>query len=70
LRECTAAFDAPAARKLAVVKSTRHFHAGFAPIAKAIRYATPPGALTSDFAAIPYRKMTRPYWPRVRNHFA
>lgn len=59
-----------AARKLVVVKSTQHFHAGFAPIAKAILYATPPGALTCDFAAIPYRKMTRPYWPRVPNPFA
>jgi microcystin degradation protein MlrC len=59
-----------ASKKLVVVKSTQHFHAGFAPIAKAILYATPPGALTSDFAAIPYRKMIRPYWPRVQNPFA
>ena len=56
-----------ASRKLVLVKSTQHFHAGFAPIAKAILYATPPGALTSDFAAIPYTKMTRPYWPRVKD---
>jgi len=59
-----------ASKKLVVVKSTQHFHAGFAPIAKAILYAAPPGALTRDFAAIPYRKMTRPYWPRVPNPFA
>ncbi len=56
-----------ASRKLVVVKSTQHFHAGFAPIAKAILYATPPGALSCDFAAIPYTKMTRPYWPRVQD---
>lgn len=56
-----------ASRKLVVVKSTQHFHAGFAPIAKAVLYAAPPGALTRDFAAIPYKKMTRPYWPRVSN---
>ena len=58
-----------ASRKLVVVKSTQHFHAGFAPIAKVILYATPPGALSSDFASIPYKKMTKPYWPRVKNPF-
>jgi len=57
-------------RKLVVVKSTQHFHAGFAPIAKAILYAAPPGALSSNFASIPYKKMTRPYWPRVKNPFS
>ena len=34
-----------ASRKMVLVKSTQHFHAGFAPIAKAILYAAPPGAL-------------------------
>jgi microcystin degradation protein MlrC len=58
-----------ASRKLVVVKSTQHFHAGFAPIAEAILYATPPGALSSDFAAIRYEKMSRPYWPRVKDPF-
>jgi microcystin degradation protein MlrC len=57
------------AHKMVVVKSTQHFYAGFAPIAKAILYATPPGALTSDFAAIPYTKLNKPYWPRVRDPF-
>src|SRR5262249_34787872 len=56
-----------ASHKLVVVKSTQHFHAGFAPIAKAILYATPPGALSSDFASIAYTKMDRPYWPRVKD---
>jgi microcystin degradation protein MlrC len=59
-----------AQRKLVVVKSTQHFHAGFAPIAKAILYATPPGALSSDFAAIAYTKLKKPYWPRVKDPFA
>ncbi len=39
-----------AARKLVVVKSTQHFHAGFAPIARAVLYAAPPGALRSEAA--------------------
>jgi microcystin degradation protein MlrC len=57
-------------RKLVIVKSTQHFHAGFAPIAKSILYAAPPGALRPDFEAIPYTKLTRPYWPRVADPFA
>jgi microcystin degradation protein MlrC len=58
-----------AARKLVIVKSTQHFHAGFAPIATAILYAAPPGALRPDFEAIPYTKLTHPYWPRVADPF-
>lgn len=56
-------------RKLVIVKSTQHFHAGFAPIAKAVLYAATPSALRSDFAAIPYTKLKRPYWPRVADPF-
>lgn len=51
-------------KKLVVVKSTQHFHADFAPIAKAVFYAATPGAITPDFAAIPYRKRDLNYWPR------
>jgi microcystin degradation protein MlrC len=57
-------------RKLVIVKSTQHFHAGYAPIAARVLYAAAPGALTKDFAAIPYRNITRPYWPKVANPFA
>jgi microcystin degradation protein MlrC len=60
----------PAARKIVVVKSTQHFHAGFAPIAGQILYAAAPGALTKDFTKIPYRKLTRRVWPRVADPFA
>lgn len=52
-------------KKLVVVKSTQHFHAQFAPIAKAVFYVTTPGALTSDFASIPYRSRGLDYWPRI-----
>ncbi len=58
-----------ASRKLVIVKSTQHFHAGFAPFAKAILYAAPPGALRTDFEAIPYTKLMQPYWPRTANPF-
>ena len=56
--------------KLVIVKSTQHFHAGFAPIAKAILYAAAPGTLRSDLANLPYTKLKTPYWPRVANPFA
>ena len=59
----------PTTRKIVLAKSTQHFHAGFAPIAKAVLYAAPPGALQPDFASIPFTKLTRPYWPRVEDPF-
>ena len=60
----------PRAKKLVVVKSTQHFHAGFAPIAKEILYVAAPGAIAPDFAAIPYTKLEKPYWPRVEDPWA
>ena len=60
----------PRAKKLVVVKSTQHFHAGFAPVAKEILYVAAPGAIAPDFAAIPYTKLAKPYWPRVEDPWA
>lgn len=57
-------------KKLVVVKSIQHFHACFAPIAAEIRYVATEGAVPPDFAAIPYTKLTKPYWPRVEDPFA
>jgi len=57
-------------KRIVVVKSTQHFHAGFAPVAREIRYVAAPGAIGPDFAAIPYTRRTRPYWPRVADPFA
>lgn len=50
-----------------VVKSTNHFVAGFAPIAREIVYVDTPGALRPDTARIPYKVFDRPYWPRMEN---
>ena len=50
-----------------VVKSTNHFQAQFAPIAREILYIDAPGALPPDMSKIPFRTFTRPYWPRVEN---
>lgn len=52
-------------KQLIVVKSTQHFHAEFAPLARAVLYVTTPGTMTSDFASIPYRQRTLDFWPRV-----
>lgn len=48
-----------------VVKSTQHFQYGFAPIAAEIVRLDGPGALTTDFGGIPYRRRSPDYWPRV-----
>lgn len=58
------------ALRAVVVKSSQHFYAGFAPIASAVHYISGPGAITPDYANIPYTKRTPTYWPKVENPFA
>jgi microcystin degradation protein MlrC len=60
----------PAAKAVLLVKSTNHFHAGFAPIAAEILYVDAGGPYPSDPRTIPYTKLTRPIWPRVEDPFA
>ena len=48
-----------------VAKSTQHFHAGFAPIAREVLYVSAPGAGSMDMAALPHREVQRALWPRV-----
>lgn len=55
--------------KIIVVKSSQHFYAGFAPLAKDIIYVATPGAINPDFANIKYSKLETPYWPNVENPF-
>ena len=56
-------------KTMVVVKSTQHFHAGFAPIATKILYATSADSWHRSFGKIPYTKLKRPYWPRVEDPF-
>jgi len=56
--------------RIIVVKSSQHFHAGFAPIASEVIYISGPGAITPDYANIPYTKRDPNYWPKVENPFA
>lgn len=52
-------------KQIVVVKSTQHFHAQFAPMARAVLYVDTPGAIAMSFASIPYRRRSLDYWPRV-----
>ena len=58
-----------AAQRGLIVKSSNHFYAGFAPIADQVVYLKSPGAVTPDFANIPYQKRSLNYWPRVADPF-
>jgi microcystin degradation protein MlrC len=55
----------PVRPRALVVKSTQHFHAGFAPIAREVLYVSAPGAGSMDMAALPFRRVSRPLWPKV-----
>ena len=50
-----------------VLKSTQHFVARFAPIASRIIFVATPGALTSDYGSLPYRRMPRDRFPFVED---
>jgi microcystin degradation protein MlrC len=64
--EVFTAFDIdPATRRILVVKSTNHFYAAFAPIARDVLYANAPGALTLDLTRIPYRRLDTRRFPWV-----
>ncbi len=52
-----------AAKRLVVVKSTRHFRAWFDAIAARTLVCDAPGALHSDLARLPYARLRRPIWP-------
>jgi microcystin degradation protein MlrC len=59
-----------AARRLVVVKSTRHFRACFDPIAADTLICDAPGSLNSELARLPYVHLGRPIWPldELRDH--
>jgi microcystin degradation protein MlrC len=57
-----------AGRRVVAVKSSRHFEAGFKPIAERLVAVATPGAIQMDFAAIPYRrKRDMGFFPRERD---
>jgi microcystin degradation protein MlrC len=61
----------PQRKQILIVKSTQHFHAGFAPVSKQILYAGDLGALPGDMKQIPLRRAdTGRLWPFVEDPFA
>jgi microcystin degradation protein MlrC len=56
-------------KRAVVVKSTQHFYASFAPIAADILYVATPGALSPDYARLPYTRRDPNFWPRVADPF-
>ena len=60
----------PESRKGIVVKSTKHFYAGYSPIAKGVVYVNSPGTRNPNLTAVPYTKLRRPLWPMVADPFA
>lgn len=59
-------FDLNRTRAL-VVKSTQHFFAGFAPVARDVIYMSTPGSGSMDYAALPHKHVVAPLWPRLEN---
>ena len=60
----------PEKKHILVVKSTQHFHAGFAPISKRVLYAGDKGALPGDMLKIPLvRADTENLWPFTEQPF-
>lgn len=57
-------------RRYVCVKSSNHYQAGFNPIAARVIGVATPGAITPDYANIPYRNRKRNYWPAVEDPFA
>ncbi len=54
----------PSTKRIIVVKSMQHFHAGFAPISARVIYTGDRGALIADVRNIPYRRVsTSDFWP-------
>lgn len=50
-------------KRIVIVKSTQHFHAGFFPLAGQILYVNAPGATSSDFRPELHPHILRPAWP-------
>lgn len=60
----------PASKDVLMVKSTNHFHAGFAPVARDIFYVAVDGCYPNNPATAGYQKLCRPLWPIVDDPFA
>ena len=50
-------------KRIVVVKSTNHFYAAFAPVAKKVLYCDSGGPIPRDHRQVPYHRVQRPIWP-------
>ena len=50
-------------KRIVVVKSTNHFHAAFAPLARKVLYCDSGGPIPRDHREVPYTRVQRPIWP-------
>lgn len=53
----------PTSKHIICLKSTNHFHAAFAPIARAVSYTDGGGPSPADIRRLPYKQIERPLWP-------
>ena len=60
----------PMKKDILIVKSTNHFHAGFAPVAAEIIYVAAPSSYPINPRETDYRELKRPLWPRVDDPWA
>ena len=60
----------PLSKRALLIKSTNHFYAGFAPIARDVLYAVVEGCYPNDPRTTNYTKLDRPIWPIVDDPFA
>jgi microcystin degradation protein MlrC len=52
-----------ASKRIVCLKSTNHFHAAYAPIARAVLYTDGHGPSPLDIGKLPYKNVARPLWP-------
>ncbi len=57
-------------KRIVCLKSTNHFHAAFAPIAREVLYLDGGGPLPRDLRKVPYTRVRRPLWPLDENPWA
>jgi microcystin degradation protein MlrC len=50
-------------KRIICLKSTNHFYAAYAPIARAVLYTDGGGPSPLDIRKLPYRNIERPLWP-------
>ncbi len=60
----------PTRRRILVVKSTQHFYAAYAPIAREVFYVAAPGTTGPGYERVPFRRIKRPKWPLDPDPFA